>query len=270
MRRRKKDIIDSLRELDHQDDLRKEKEAAKNNLEGFMYESKDKLSTNEDDVAKVTTEDQRSEILKELEDTDEWLYGDGDNLPAQDYKEKRRELATKVDAIFERVVEFTERPKAVEKVKNKMNSSLNSISKWETTKPQVTAMEREEVFNITTKLGAWLEEKLELQEKLENHEEPAFKAKEALIKMKPLSTIISRLSKRPKPIPKPKPKANQTNITNSTEFSNTSNATAGDENATEAKTDSTDESKSDTPTEKGSSTSDSKDDEDEGSTKEEL
>jgi hypoxia up-regulated 1 len=230
----RKDIIDALREMDHQDDLRKEKAAAKNNLEAFMYESKDKLNTNEEDVSKVTTEDQRSGILQELEDTDEWLYGDGDDLPAADYKEKQRALGKKVDAIFARVTEFTERPKAVDKLQNKMQSSLNLISTSETSKPQITAMEREEVFNITTKLGAWLEEKQALQGKLESHEEPAFTAKEALIKMRPLNAIISRLSKRPKPIPKAIPRpTNATDSSNSTNATNTSEGTdAGNETKT--------------------------------------
>ena len=52
--------------MDRRDRERLEREEAKNNLESYMYESKDRLSTHEEAVGKVTIEDQVQEILTQV------------------------------------------------------------------------------------------------------------------------------------------------------------------------------------------------------------
>jgi len=205
--------------MDRRDKERMEREEAKNNLESYMYESKDKLSTAEEAVATVTTEEQLEAIRTQIEETDEWLYGDGDSLAAVEYQKKKETIAKNVEAIFFRVTQAEERPKAVKRLQSDINKTLVSLPKWEDSKPQITASEREEVLNITQKIQVWLEEKLEQQDKIPSHESPAFTVKELKIKQTPMKALVSRLTKRPKPIAKAKPKAKSTksNATNTSE-----------------------------------------------------
>jgi hypothetical protein len=202
--------------MDRRDKERMEREEAKNNLESYMYESKDKLSTAEEAVATVTTEEQLEAIrtqvgertlnlsrscaskvlyVPQIEETDEWLYGDGDSLAAVEYQKKKETIAKNVEAIFFRVTQAEERPKAVKRLQSDINKTLVSLPKWEDSKPQITASEREEVLNITQKIQVWLEEKLEQQDKIPSHESPAFTVKELKIKQTPMKALVSRLTK---------------------------------------------------------------------------
>jgi hypothetical protein len=52
--------------MDRRDKERMAREEAKNNLESYMYESKDKLSMAEEAVATVTTEEQLAAIMTEV------------------------------------------------------------------------------------------------------------------------------------------------------------------------------------------------------------
>jgi hypothetical protein len=112
-----------------------------------------------------------------------------------EYEKKKQELAKKVEAIFFRVKQSEERPKAVKRLQSDINKTLVSLPKWEKDKPQITASEREEVLNITQKIQVWLEEKLEAQANIPSHETPAFTVKELKIKQTPMKALVSRLTK---------------------------------------------------------------------------
>jgi hypoxia up-regulated 1 len=204
-----------LVELDRQDQLRFAREAARNNLESYLYSGKDKLSSNEEDVAKVTTEEQRTSVFKSFEDTEEWLYDDGADLEASAYDDRLAEIKKNVESIFYRAKENKARPKELKKAHAFLNKTLNgTLPKWLKTKPQITATEHTEVRNATTDVVEWLAEKEAAQAKLEVHETPAFKASSIKHKINPLKHMIARLARRPKlsvrPVRKP---ANTTNAT---------------------------------------------------------
>lgn len=59
-------------------------EEAKNRLESHVYKSQKFL----DDpiVRQVSTNEQRSELLKKLSETSEWLYGEGENAPIDELR----------------------------------------------------------------------------------------------------------------------------------------------------------------------------------------
>ena len=48
-------------------------------------------------------------------------------------------------------------------MRNEINQTFTKLEKWETSKPQVTSMEREEILNITKKLSAWVEDMVAAQ-----------------------------------------------------------------------------------------------------------
>jgi hypoxia up-regulated 1 len=204
-----------LIELDRQDELRHKKEEARNNLESYLYSGKDKLNTNEEEVAKVTTEEQRAAVFKYFEDTEEWLYEDGADLEAEAYDARLEEIKKDVEGIFYRAKEFKARPKELKKAHAFLNKTLNgTLPKWLATKPQITLTEHIEVRNATNTVVEWIAEKEAEQAKLEVHEKPAFKASSIKHKINPLKHMIARLARRPKlsvrPVRKP---ANSTNAT---------------------------------------------------------
>ncbi|ERE68913.1 heat shock protein 4 [Cricetulus griseus] len=76
-----------------QDKLEKERNDAKNAVEEYVYEMRDKLSG---EYEKFVSEDDRNSFTLKLEDTENWLYEDGEDQPKQVYVDKLAELKTEL------------------------------------------------------------------------------------------------------------------------------------------------------------------------------
>uniref|UniRef100_A0A7N6FIE7 Heat shock protein 4b n=1 Tax=Anabas testudineus TaxID=64144 RepID=A0A7N6FIE7_ANATE len=72
-----------------QDKLEKERNDAKNNVEEYVYEMRDKLHGM---LEKFVSESDRDALSLKLEDTENWLYEDGEDQPKQVYIDKLAEL----------------------------------------------------------------------------------------------------------------------------------------------------------------------------------
>lgn len=57
-------------------------------MEGFIIDTRDKLSSDEA-VAAVSTEEEREALLADFETAEEWLYGEGRDLDAAAYGAKQ-------------------------------------------------------------------------------------------------------------------------------------------------------------------------------------
>ena len=187
--------IARLAELQRQDDIRKERGEAKNALESYLYQARGKVMEEEEEVDKVSTEEQKQAVLTLVEETEEWLYGDGDEAEASAYFEKERAIVTLSDAIFLRVTESTDRPKAMAKARETLTSTEETTVVWETTKPQITEEERNDVLDRVEKIRKWLSEREDEQSAKAVHEEPAFLSKDIAAQLKPLKTLVDKLGR---------------------------------------------------------------------------
>jgi hypoxia up-regulated 1 len=198
-------------------------EEAKNKVESYIYKIKNMLMDDEEAVAKVSTEKQREEAKKLAEDAEEWLYEDGYAADLPTMEEKYAELSGPFDKILLRMSEATARPKAVEALTKKLTEIEELMTKWEETKPQVTAEERKSVLKMVEEARKWLEDNEKAQAKKEAHEEPVFLSDEVPIQTKSIEALVVRLNRKPKPKVE---KKNETATTNATATNSTGNATA--------------------------------------------
>jgi hypoxia up-regulated 1 len=238
-----------LLELAQSDKERMMLEESKNRVESYIYRIKNKLTDDEEAIAKVSTEKQRAECQKLAEDAEEWLYDDGYNADLATMEDKYAELSVPFEKIQLRVDEETARPEAVEKLKSKLTEVEALMTKWETTMPQVT---KEEIAKVTVKVKeatTWLEKREKEQSKKKPHQEPAFTSADIPPQFEPVESLVVRLSRKPKPKPeKKKANATQTNATdaNATETNatdaNATEASASETNATDANATKEDES----------------------------
>merc|ERR1719181_872308 len=84
--------------------------AARNALETFIYESRDKLSSDEG-CLQVSTEEEREEIGSLLMAAEDWLYEDeATNGNASTFENKIQSLNEKVGPIRMRAFELEQRP----------------------------------------------------------------------------------------------------------------------------------------------------------------
>merc|ERR1719375_2617249 len=126
-----------LREMDEADEKVQKTAAAKNELEGFVYSSREKLR----------------ELLTGVED---WLYDAGaDETDIEVFQKKMAELQEPMTPILARAWEHEQRPQlpeSVEKLKTWLNSTMGYIV---TNMTWVSERERQTVTNMSDAFDAW-------------------------------------------------------------------------------------------------------------------
>ncbi|XP_059243284.1 heat shock 70 kDa protein 4-like, partial [Mustela nigripes] len=110
-----------------QDKLEKERNDAKNAVEEYVYEMRDKLSG---EYEKFVSEDDRNSFTLKLEDTENWLYEDGEDQPKQVYVDKLAELKNLGQPIKMRFQESEERPKLFEELGKQIQQYMKVISSF--------------------------------------------------------------------------------------------------------------------------------------------
>eukprot|EP00968_Pinguiococcus_pyrenoidosus_P009144 scaffold707_cov240-Pinguiococcus_pyrenoidosus.AAC.12 len=188
--------------IDAADAARQRREAAQNQLEEYILSVRHLVNDEmAEKVAKVSTEEQRDEVISTANAAEEWLYEEGFGAEAGVLDGKRKELADLAKPLLERALEHEGRPKAVKKARTYIEEKTQLMDTWSATKPQVTEDERKDVLKKLGDLEEWLNGVEEKQSKLEVHEKPAFHSSEIGPRLQSIRSLVSRLNKRPKPAP---------------------------------------------------------------------
>ena len=210
-------------ELLRQEQVRRTNAEAKNALESFIIDNRDKMS--DETVEKVSTEEEREALRTKFDAMEEWLYEDGQGLEAKAYHEKRKELSALTAPIFLRHAELEARPKAASVAREAINWTQTILETWVTERPEITAEERERVAGMCANFTEWLDGVEAKQTELELTAPPAFLSSTVTEKLDPIETEVRKLIRKPKPKP-PKVSANATKTN-----SNSSSAEKGSEGA---------------------------------------
>merc|ERR1712228_19813 len=143
-----------LLELDERDRSVVETADARNELESYIFESRNRLYE-EKNVQKVTTEDERTDFLKVLEESEDWIW-DVEDENAGVYKGKIRELKKTGNAMFLRADEIDARPAAIDAAGKTLSNLLESVEVLRTNYTWVNGTEVDKLANKTKKAEKWL------------------------------------------------------------------------------------------------------------------
>ncbi|KAH0539477.1 hypoxia up-regulated protein 1 [Cotesia glomerata] len=113
--------FETLRALEQRDKDKVKRETAQNNLESFVIDTLQYLST--DEYKQASTPEEVEEITKICQTTSDWLYEDGFDAPTDLYEQKLVELKEKTAGIYERVFEHRERPDVLAGMRSMLNGS---------------------------------------------------------------------------------------------------------------------------------------------------
>ncbi|KAI9895765.1 hypothetical protein PsorP6_019329 [Peronosclerospora sorghi] len=196
----KKASMRMLNEMEHADNKRRADLEAKNSLETFIYKAHDTLSAQESEIKLVTIPEQVESLQSKLDETESWLYDDGDKVEAAEYNEKMVMLNSDLSAILFRVTEL-EVPIAIETAKQYVSNTRGLIDQWSTSKPQVTDEQRGDVTEKLDELEAWLTESETRQKAAPKHEKPVLTSTDVTKNVKGIKKFVAFLTKRPKPQP---------------------------------------------------------------------
>lgn len=225
-----------LEALNKKDAERRRTAELKNNLEGYIYSTKEKLETSEE-FEKISSHDERKSFIEKLDEVQEWLYTDGEDATATEFQDHLDSLKTIGDPIFFRYKELTARPAAAELALKYLGELQQIVQGWEKNKPWLPKNKIDEVQSDTDKLKSWLDEKEAEQKKTSGYSKPVFTSEEVFEKVFDLQDKVATVNKIPKPKPKvEKPKKNETEA--SGETSNGSNSTSQDGQRDESTVDS--------------------------------
>jgi len=149
-------------QLAYQDKLMERTKDRKNALESYVYDTRNKLSER---YRSFATDSEREEISANLQQTEEWLYEEGDDETEEVYCSKLEELKKLVDPIENRCKDDEVRAVATREL-------LKCIVDHRMAAKSLSTSEREAVDNECNKSEQWLREGLQLQESLPKNVDP--------------------------------------------------------------------------------------------------
>lgn len=214
-------------------------EESKNKLESYFYYVKNKLIDEEEQIAKISTQEQREELAKLSRDAEDWLFDEGDTSDLNTIQAKYDELAIPAEKVWFRLKEMTARPDAVKALTEKLVEIEEKFSQWVADLTHITDEEKDDVFSKIESARKWLSDKVDAQAEKDGHEDPVFQSEEVPLQTKPIQKLIAKLSKKPKPKP---PKVEKEAENNSTEQGQTDE---GDNESASAGASETDEKEKD-------------------------
>ncbi|WVZ73980.1 hypothetical protein U9M48_022221 [Paspalum notatum var. saurae] len=190
-----------LEALDKKDAERRKTAELKNNLESYIYSMKEKLEESTD-ILTVSTEQERESFSEKLNEVQDWLYMDGEDAQANEFKERLDQLKAIGDPILFRLSELKARPAACENARLYLTELKKIVENWETKKPWLPKKRVDEVVSESEKVKGWLEEKESLQKSTPAHSPPLFTSEEVIEKVLDLQDKVSSVNRIPKPKPK--------------------------------------------------------------------
>ncbi|CAN6253555.1 unnamed protein product [Urochloa humidicola] len=190
-----------LEALDKKDAERRKTAELKNNLESYIYSMKEKLEESTD-ILTVSTEQERESFTEKLNEVQDWLYMDGEDAQANEFKERLDQLKAIGDPILFRLSELKSRPAACENARLYLTELQKIVKNWETHKPWLPKKRVDEVVSEAEKVKGWLEEKETLQKSTPAHSPPAFTSEEVVDKILDLQDKVASINRIPKPKPK--------------------------------------------------------------------
>uniref|UniRef100_F6PGK4 Heat shock protein family A (Hsp70) member 4 like n=1 Tax=Ornithorhynchus anatinus TaxID=9258 RepID=F6PGK4_ORNAN len=182
-----------------QDKLEKERNDAKNAVEEYVYDLRDKLASV---LEKFVAQEDSSRLTLMLEDTENWLYEDGEDQPKQVYIDKLQELKKLGQPIHTRYVEHEERPKALNHLGKKIQLLMKAVEAFKNKDEKydhLDAAEMDKVEKSINEAMSWLNSKMNAQNKLGLTQDPVVKVAEIIAKAK----VKKKKKKKSRPLQAP-------------------------------------------------------------------
>jgi hypoxia up-regulated 1 len=122
-------IKSRLAAFDASDRDRLLREEALNELESFIYRSRD--LTEDEEFAKVLTSEQLVTLTERVSTASDWLYGDGADAKTAEFKEKLKSLKEIVEPALKRKQESAVRPARIQLLQDSLKNAQMVISVME-------------------------------------------------------------------------------------------------------------------------------------------
>jgi len=194
-------------EMDNADRLVRETAHMRNELESYIYDMRDKISS-ESQLGPYGTDEEKDAFIAKNEATENWLYGDGFDANKKAFAEKLTELKALGSPIEKRQAEAHGRASAVSALQATLQMFQNWVNESQSNDAyaHITDEERETVRSTTDRVSGWMYEMLDKQGDLTPNQDAILTVADLQAKNQEVNTTCGPIMRKPVPkkeIPKP-------------------------------------------------------------------
>lgn len=182
-----------------QDKLEKERNDAKNAVEEYVYEFRDKLCG---PYEKFICEQDHQNFLRLLTETEDWLYEEGEDQAKQAYVDKLEELMKIGTPIKVRFQEAEERPKMFEELGQRLQHYAKMAADFRNNDDKYNHIDESEMKKVekcVNEMMEWMNNVMNAQARKSLDQEPVVRAQEIKAKIKELNNTCEPVVTQPKP-----------------------------------------------------------------------
>ncbi|XP_068382649.1 heat shock protein 105 kDa isoform X1 [Eschrichtius robustus] len=182
-----------------QDKLEKERNDAKNAVEEYVYEFRDKLCG---PYEKFICEQDHQNFLRLLTETENWLYEEGEDQAKQAYVDKLEELMKIGTPIKVRFQEAEERPKMFEELGQRLQHYAKIAADFRNNDEKYNHIDESEMKKVEKSVNEvmeWMNNIMNAQAKKSLDQDPVVRAQEIRAKIKELNNTCEPVVTQPKP-----------------------------------------------------------------------
>ncbi|XP_042541325.1 heat shock protein 105 kDa isoform X1 [Dipodomys spectabilis] len=182
-----------------QDKLEKERNDAKNAVEEYVYEFRDKLCG---PYEKFICEQEHQNFLKLLTETEDWLYEEGEDQAKQAYVDKLEELMKIGTPVKVRFQEAEERPKMLEELGQRLQHYAKIAADFRSKDEKYNHIDESEMKKVEKSVNEvmeWMNNVMNAQAKKSLDQDPVVRIHEIKAKIKELNNTCEPVVTQPKP-----------------------------------------------------------------------
>ncbi|GJU44080.1 heat shock 70 kDa protein 15-like protein [Tanacetum coccineum] len=187
-------------EMALQDRVMEETKDKKNAVEAYVYDMRNKLH---DKLYEFVTDPDREQLIAKLQETEDWLYEDGEDETKGVYIAKLDELKKQGDPIEQRYKEHSERDSFVGQLAERVNW-FRQAAVGDPKYDHIDLSEKQKVLNECSEAENWLRDTQQLQDGLPKHADPVLLSADIRKKAEAIDRVCRPILSKPKPAP-PKP-----------------------------------------------------------------
>jgi len=177
-----------------------ETEEAKNAVEAYIYQMKDKIF-DEDALGKFVEESARDEFEGVLTSAEDWLYDEGEFATKQQSQQKLAELQKIGNPIENRKREYQERPTAINHMLDAIQEYKDFVTSTDERYSHISQEDRAKVANKIAETEEWLRENMNKQSSLKDTQDPILTVYNINLKTNELRSFARPIVNKPKPVP---------------------------------------------------------------------
>lgn len=198
------------------DEKEKDRVDARNALEEFVYDMRDKLSE-DGPLSAYVESSQRLSICQQLNELENWLYEEGEDCENDVYRSKLSDLHSKTDPIKARSFEYEQQPAAFNDLGHSVQMARKAVHEFRTNAAKYDHLTETEILNVseaTDRAQKWLEENSGRSALTSKTADPPVRVSDIRHEVQTLSASVHSVMNRPKPKPPTPPTTNTTGDAN--------------------------------------------------------